>query len=48
MYNTFSHGILLQEMNNKDTIEHLKNKLLIKDNTVSNIYTYFVIKSLIS
>jgi hypothetical protein len=41
-----SHETFLQEMNN-DAVEGLKNMLLMRDNTVSNIYTYFIIKCLI-
>ena len=41
-------GILLQEKNNVDTAEHLKNLLLISDNTVSNICAFCILFAIFS
>jgi hypothetical protein len=45
---TFCGGILLQEKNNVDTAEHLKNLILISDNTVSNICAYCMLFAILN
>ena len=41
-------GILLQEKNNMDTAGHLKNLVLISDNTISDKFVYCILFTILN